>query len=179
MEILETKRCMKCGQLLPLDGFYRHPAMGDGRLNKCKTCTKRDVKENRAKREDYYREKDRIRASTPKSVAARNAYRQTEAGKAAVRKAKKKYDSSPKKVEAIRRHRAKHPVKYAARSAVGAAIKAGVLTRNPCEACGNLRAHAHHDDYSKPLDVRWLCTTHHAEWHRHNTPICPDQEQAA
>jgi formylmethanofuran dehydrogenase subunit E len=53
------------------------------------------------------------------------------------------------------------------------------LARLACEVCGDKKAEAHHDDYSKPLDVRWLCTTHHAEWHKHNTPICPDQEQAA
>lgn len=52
---------------------------------------------------------------------------------------------------------------------------ARVLVRLPCEICGNEVAQAHHDDYSKPLDVRWLCTTHHAEWHKHNTPFCPDQ----
>lgn len=56
---------------------------------------------------------------------------------------------------------------------------ARVLTRQPCEVCGSEKAQAHHDDYSKPLDVRWLCTTHHAEWHKHNTPICPDQSQQA
>jgi len=53
------------------------------------------------------------------------------------------------------------------------------LERQPCEVCGAQKAQAHHDDYSKPLDVRWLCTTHHAEWHKHNTPVCPEQEQAA
>ena len=53
------------------------------------------------------------------------------------------------------------------------------MTRQPCEVCGNAKAQAHHDDYGKPLDVRWLCTTHHAEWHRHNTPKCPPQDQAA
>lgn len=41
-----------------------------------------------------------------------------------------------------------------------------VLQRKPCETCGSERSEAHHDDYAKPLDVRWLCRTHHAEAHR-------------
>ena len=53
------------------------------------------------------------------------------------------------------------------------------LPPKPCEVCGVEKAQAHQDHYSKPVDVRWLCTTHHAEWHKHNTPLCPDQEQAA
>lgn len=35
----------------------------------------------------------------------------------------------------------------------------------PCSVCGATRGEAHHDDYSKPLDVVWLCRTHH--WARH------------
>lgn len=43
------------------------------------------------------------------------------------------------------------------------------LERMPCEKCGSSdTVHAHHDDYSKPLDVRWLCPQHHREWHQEN-----------
>jgi ribosomal protein S27AE len=34
-----------------------------------------------------------------------------------------------------------------------------------CSKCG-AKAQAHHDDYKKPLDVRWLCPKHHGEHHR-------------
>ena len=41
------------------------------------------------------------------------------------------------------------------------AIRAGTLQRLPCELCGDPNSHGHHTDYSKPLDVRWLCPSHH------------------
>jgi hypothetical protein len=44
-------------------------------------------------------------------------------------------------------------------------LKRGKLTRQPCEVCGAV-AQMHHDDYSKPLEVRWLCRGHHLEHHR-------------
>jgi hypothetical protein len=52
-----------------------------------------------------------------------------------------------------------------ANDAVGRAIKAGTLEREPCEVCGRTPAQAHHDDYDKPLDVRWLCSAHHSAHH--------------
>jgi hypothetical protein len=45
------------------------------------------------------------------------------------------------------------------------AIKSGKLTRLPCEACGEIKAEAHHEDYSKPFDVKWLCRKCHATAH--------------
>jgi hypothetical protein len=50
--------------------------------------------------------------------------------------------------------------------AVQRGVRNGRLKRLPCEKCGILKTEAHHDDYSKPLDVRWLCRAHHAELHR-------------
>lgn len=67
---------------------------------------------------------------------------------------------------ALRRSNDKHSEKYRARVTFGNAVRDGKVKRQPCEACGNPKTHGHHDDYSKPLDVRWLCTKHHAEAHR-------------
>lgn len=53
-------------------------------------------------------------------------------------------------------------VKLAAQKAVRAAVRAGTLVRQPCEVCGStVRVAGHHDDYSKPLEVRWLCARDH------------------
>lgn len=41
------------------------------------------------------------------------------------------------------------------------AVRAGKLIRRACEMCGELKSHAHHEDYDKPLEVRWLCAKHH------------------
>lgn len=49
-------------------------------------------------------------------------------------------------------------------------IKSGLVSRKPCEICGETKSHAHHDDYTRPLNVRWLCPVHHKEWHQHNEP---------
>lgn len=38
------KVCFRCGIEQPLSEFYKHKQMGDGHLNKCKTCTKEDTK---------------------------------------------------------------------------------------------------------------------------------------
>ena len=37
------KDCFKCGEVKPLSEYYKHKAMGDGHLGKCKLCTKKDT----------------------------------------------------------------------------------------------------------------------------------------
>jgi uncharacterized Zn finger protein len=50
---------------------------------------------------------------------------------------------------------------------VNVAKSKGSLTVQPCEKCGSIeKVHAHHEDYSKPLEVRWLCPRHHRMRHK-------------
>lgn len=64
------------------------------------------------------------------------------------------------------RWKAKNPEKRHAHRVVNHAIKMGRLVPQPCEVCGAEVVEAHHDDYSAPLDVRWLCREHHMALHR-------------
>lgn len=49
-----------------------------------------------------------------------------------------------------------------AHNLVSGALTSGSLKKKPCEECGTTtNVVGHHDDYSKPLDVRWLCASHH------------------
>ena len=57
-----------------------------------------------------------------------------------------------------------YPERVSARLKVCRAIANGKLSRQPCDVCG-APALAHHTDYSKPLEVRWLCPLHHKQLH--------------
>lgn len=140
------KTCKQCGKAKSDDEFY-------ARHSSCKECTKKRVRANRREKLEYYRDYDRNRANKPKRVAARAAYSKTQAGKEALRRASIAW-------------RERNPEKRKAHIAVGNAIRDGKLKKQPCEVCDTTEnIEAHHDDYSKPLDVRWLCVTHHAEHH--------------
>ena len=70
--------------------------------------------------------------------------------------------------EYLREYRDRYPSKYKAHCLVSNSIRSGNLFSQPCEICGHAETHAHHDDYMKPLNVRWLCAAHHKEWHKEN-----------
>jgi hypothetical protein len=60
----------------------------------------------------------------------------------------------------------KNPLRHSAREKYRGALRSGLLVRQPCEVCGDEKVDGHHDDYTKPLEVRWLCRKHHLEYHR-------------
>jgi hypothetical protein len=132
------KTCFKCKRNKPLTEFYRHPQMGDGRLGKCKDCTKKDVAENYRANIDHYVEYEKQRFKDPARKKKLLAYQ--------------------------RKMRAKRPGRARCANAVSNAIRDGRLVKQTCQVCGE-PAQAHHDDYRRPLVVRWLCRKHHLEHH--------------
>lgn len=153
---MKGKKCFKCGKVKPLDEFYKHPQMGDGHLNKCRECAKKDVAEDRINNPEKLKARDKKRNGLPHRIKARKKYAQSPTGKKVCNKAKRKWAE-------------KNPLKKLAKQMVNNAIRAGRLKRQPCEKCGSMvRVHGHHDDYYKPLEVRWLCLKCHTEFHKTN-----------
>lgn len=140
----DQKTCFKCNTTKPLSEFYKHKQMGDGHLNKCKTCTKSDAYQRRhnSPARDRILEYDRKRGS-----------RQTQGQ--------------------INAYRSRRPLVTKAHSAVGRALNSGQLVRpEACEHCSKVgRVNGHHEDYHKPLDVIWLCVACHRELHAYYETI--------
>jgi hypothetical protein len=67
--------------------------------------------------------------------------------------------------ESKRRWREENREKHLAHRKIEAAIRAGRLKVEPCVFCG-CEAQAHHEDYSKPFVIVWLCPTHHKRRHK-------------
>jgi hypothetical protein len=141
---------MVCGVTSETAEFYN-------RVNtRCKECHKRKVRENRAAKADYYRAYDAQRFQEDPRVRARHkAYRETKAGKEAMARGRKNWLS-------------KNPEKRAAHVILNNAVRDGRVEKpKECQRCGTSkgRIHGHHEDYTKPLDVIWLCHGCHMKEH--------------
>lgn len=134
-----SKACITCGEFKPIDDFYRHRMMADGHLNSCRDCVKARTRRHRSQNIDRIREYDRMRSRKPDRIALR--------------------------LKTSADYIKNFPDRRIATSAVYTAIKAGTLTALPCHFCGKIKTEAHHHDYSKPLDVTWLCRKCHQKFH--------------
>jgi hypothetical protein len=154
------KVCRECNTEKPLTEFYKHERMADGHLNKCIPCVKSRVHKHREAHLEKIREDDKKRANKPHRVQARKDYQQTEAGKLS-------------KKRTIAAYYKRYPMIYAAHVITRNAIREGKLfPQASCSVCNSTeKIEGHHDDYTKPLDVRWLCERCHKQWHRENKPI--------
>ena len=104
-----------------------------------------------------------------KVALAKKTYRENNRGKVKKTNAAYYQKNKDKIVARTKEYREQYPNKYKAHTAVNNAIQHGKLFSEGCECCGaDDNTHAHHDDYLKPLDVRWLCSSCHRKWHIEN-----------
>lgn len=134
------KKCFKCGEVKPIDDFYVLKKMADGHLNKCKECTKKDMKVRLLFHGEKVREDDR-----------------------------KRYRNNEKRRDGIFYHakqwNKKNPEKYRAHYFLSNAIRdKRIIKPDYCEVCGKkCKPHGHHSDYSRPLEVVWMCAQCHGQ----------------
>lgn len=174
------KICKKCGQSKALDEFYK------SKLSRCKACVKADHKAYRATeagKASVAASRKRWDKNNPdhkKRWAKENASKVRKAGREWARRnpeASKRWqvENPEKAAKAKANWRKGNPKKYRAHIAINNAVKLGKVQKpSTCQSCKkdipSRRLQAHHDDYSKPLDVRWLCAPCHNQWHIQNGP---------
>lgn len=134
----KTKKCKKCKAVKPIDLFCKCRNTQDGLQIWCKECKNK----NRQEWKKLNRNKD---------LNYHPDYIKKERDKACL------YQASYNK---------KFPERGKAHGTVNRKIGNGSIERQPCEICGCEMVDAHHDDYSKPLAIRWLCKSHHTQLHR-------------
>ncbi|SKA28386.1 hypothetical protein [Consotaella salsifontis] len=89
----------------------------------------------------------------------------------AVGKAIDTLDDSAPRLSPQAKWNCSNPKAMWAHAALRSALRKGLIERGPCEVCGAVHGeddaviHGHHEDYEKPLAVRWLCRLHHRQLH--------------
>lgn len=188
------KECRTCHQTKPLEEFYplakSRSHLGDGRQAVCKECIKaraRSPERQQMSRDSWAkrfsilenREKERARAKDfyerhkndpdfkARHKIAHVKWRNTTNGREITRQNCARFRQTEAFKDAVLRSRAKHPEKRACRTAFWNALQAGKVKRpSTCSVCGKQCVpHGHHPDYSKPLEVVWVCHKCHCEYH--------------
>lgn len=180
------KRCNHCFESKPLADFPPDKQNRDGRKGKCRSCVLARQRELRAENPD--RERNWVQRNHDRVLRSKRGYRDRNEDRLRVesrqraRRARATPEGAERSREIARNHyqrnrdvildrdrirRATEPEKARARDALNGAIRRGRIKKpSRCEECGaHRKLHGHHHDYSKPLDVEWLCPPCHARRH--------------
>ena len=173
------RHCPKCGADQALDRFYRSPKKASGFLSWCKSCyaERERTDEYRGYRRRYmqgyyranapYREKALKRAKTDEAKVRRRRLKRTDK----FRRTRNEQNAhmTPEKRNWLRVYRRGydrvHRTKKYARLLTSLMRRFGYLLPEPCARCGNTEVIIHHLDYTKPLDILWLCRPCHVLVH--------------
>jgi hypothetical protein len=169
MTLEELKACIKCGESKPFDKFGKDNRTKSGRKSWCAGCCAAYQAEWRKNNPEAARAYGRKwKAANPEAV-----YQSAQAYKSANREklrvlAKRWRESHPEeRAEYGKAYRDKFPQKEAARRLLRKAVSNGTIIQAPsCVRCSEVGpTDGHHPDYSKPLEVTWLCRKCHKKEH--------------
>lgn len=151
------KVCKKCGIEKPIEDFYVQKGMSDGHLSFCKDCVRDRVHKHRLENLERIRKYDRNRPNAKERIKKEREDIKNN------KERYKRYTENKRKWDNKNKH------KKNAHAKVKSAVDRGLLIKpNACQICGktNCEIQGHHHDYSKPLDVIWVCTECHGKLHR-------------
>lgn len=150
---MKTRVCNICKRRKRITSFYTDSNIVNGYSGHCKKC-------NLAKSRKYYLLSRKKRLKYAAKYRRDNIDQVT----ASVKRAHANNPKSVARSTAVYKKRHKHKIK--ARRILYQALLLGKVIRGVCEKCGLSKVDAHHEDYTKPLKVRWFCRRHHMELHR-------------
>ncbi len=159
------KICTGCGKEKDESSFSKASKGKNGLSARCKDCRNQYYQDNKVKilaQCKMYRESHK----EEKSLRDRK-YFERNREKILVRCRNNKEERR----KADKKYRENHSDKRRARGQSRYQIDKGNIVRQPCEKCGQPNAHAHHEDYLKPMDIIWLCQKHHMRHHAHYKEI--------
>lgn len=161
---MKTRMCNRCRKRKSIDQFYRAKKNGrilDSYVVWCKRCLGEHRKEYRASQEGKKHEAEYRKSDSRREVLAR--YNISEKRK----KTTKRYMQTNKYI-AYRERIESDPIwpkKQKARHDAQVALRRGYIQRGKCEYFHLWNCHGrmemHHDNYDRPLEIRWLCSRHH------------------
>ena len=160
---METKRCARCRITKPTTEFGSDRSNPDGLHLYCRVCINAYMNARYVKRPK--REKPPLpelkRCSQCGEEKPRSQFRKAAKGNRAADRLFAWCRPCVNEYQRRRRNDPKFRRKYLIRMFTGIAAQLGIITRQPCEICGDPKVVAHHTDYAQPLEVRWLCKPHH------------------
>lgn len=155
------KTCKVCGIEKKPEEYHKNPKTPDGRLNQCIKCRKKKRSEYRSLNLKSVLERERDYRKSDIGRSRIQNYRDRPEVKKRFKEYKNQPDNRPRIREQIKKHLKTYPFKRNATTAVSNALRSGKLKKMPCSVCFSTKAEAHHEDYTKPLEVVWYCKTHH------------------
>lgn len=168
-----TKTCSHCSRTLPILDFFRRPKLPDGLSSWCKKCIRAYDRayDKNPQRQAYNRALTQKLRNNPEYQAKVRERTRKYRQRPEVKARKQELSKSPKyrawaAQYSNRYYHTVHPERHKARQTMSNAIRDGRLERLPCVLCGNPKSEGHHEDYTRPLHVEWLCRSCHRK-HRH------------